>query len=103
MAGSPESFYATNPDSQSGHIYGTSVAAARYNGSASACTTTAITLPISQIDTYETLNGQQHGSKLTYNAFGLLTSETDYDFSTNTTTHGTALRNGASATLRLGL
>lgn len=51
-------------------------------------------MPVTQIDTYETLNGsQQHGSKLTYNTFGLLTSETDYDFSTSTNTHGSPLRN----------
>ena len=49
-------------------------------------------MPISQIDTYETLNSvQQHGSTLTYNSNGLQTAETDYDFG-GASTRGSALR-----------
>jgi hypothetical protein len=63
-----------------------------YNASSNPCTTTAVTLPISQIDTYETLNSaQQHGSTLTYNSYGLLTAETDYDFG-GASARGAALR-----------
>ena len=52
-----------------------------YNASAQPCTTTALTLPITQIDTYETLNGiQQHGSEAKFNTYGLQTDEYDYDF-----------------------
>ena len=48
-------------------------------------------MPISQIDTYETLNSvQQHGSTFTYN-HGLQTAETDYDF--GRAAHAATLRN----------
>lgn len=94
MAGSPESFYETNRTVNQGSSPTLLSRLTCYNNAAVPCTTTAVTLPISQIDTYETLNGiQQHGSKLTYNTFGLLTSETDYDFSTSTNSHGPPLRN----------
>jgi RHS repeat-associated protein len=52
-----------------------------YNGAAQPCAATALTLPIAQIDTYETLNGvQQHGMTQKYNIYGLETEEDDYDF-----------------------
>jgi YD repeat-containing protein len=94
ISGTPKAFYETN---RTVHQGTSTILLSRqtcYNGSAPSCLTTAATLPISQIDNYETLNGtQQHGSKSTYNTFGLLTSKTDYDFSTNTTSHGSVLRN----------
>jgi YD repeat-containing protein len=93
MAGSPEAFFETKRTVNQGSNTVLLSRQTCYNNSGSSCTTTAITLPISQIDTYETLNGLQHGSTLTYNTFGLLTSETDYDFSTSTNTHGSPLRN----------
>ena len=49
-------------------------------GTAPPCATTAVGLPIAQIDTYESLSGEEHGSTLTYNTYGLETAETDYDF-----------------------
>jgi YD repeat-containing protein len=89
MSGSPEAFYETN---RTVHQGSSTVLLSRqtcYNGSGTSCTTTAINLPILQVDNYETLNGiQQHGSTLTYNTFGLLTSKTDYDF--NGTSRSTA-------------
>jgi YD repeat-containing protein len=81
MSGSPEAFYETNRTVRQGSSPVLLSRQTCYNHSGSTCTTTAITPPITQIDTYETLNGaQQHGSTLTYNTFGLLTSRTDYDF-----------------------
>lgn len=52
-----------------------------YNAQAPACTTQTLNLPITQIDTYETLNGiQQHGSEAKYNTYGEQTDRYDYDF-----------------------
>ena len=83
MAGAPEAFYETNRTVHQGSSSGPILLTRQtcYDGASNPCTTTAIGLPIAQIDTYETLNGiQQHGSRFTYNTFGLLTSKTDYDF-----------------------
>ncbi len=93
MAGSPEAFYETNRTIH-WNTTGNPVILSRqtcYNNSGSSCLTTAINLPITQIDTYETLgNNEEHGSTLTYNSYGLQTSETDYDFGSST--RGSALR-----------
>jgi RHS repeat-associated protein len=54
-----------------------------YNTQAQSSCATAptLTLPVTQIDTYETLDGiQQHGSTAKYNTYGLQTDEYDYDF-----------------------
>lgn len=52
-----------------------------YNQSTAPCTTTAITPPITQIDTYQTMDGTlENGSTFTYNQYGLLTDEKDYDY-----------------------
>jgi RHS repeat-associated protein len=83
MAGSPESFYETNRSVHQGSSSGPVLLARQtcYGGAAHPCTTTAIGLPVSQIDTYETFNSaQQHGSTITFNAYGLQTGETDFDF-----------------------
>ena len=93
MAGAPEAFYETNRTVNQGASTALLSRQTCYNGATNPCSTTALTLPITQIDTYETLNGsEQHGSKVAYNTFGLKTSETDYDFSTNLTSHGSILR-----------
>jgi RHS repeat-associated protein len=66
-----------------------------YNGSASPCKMTAVTLPISQIDTYETLNGGlEHGATAKYNTYGLQTEQDTYDFGT-TSARGGLLRKEA--------
>jgi hypothetical protein len=94
IAGSPESFYETNRTVHQNASNGAVLLSRQtcYNNSGSSCLTTAITPPISQIDTYETLgNSEQHGSTLTYNSYGLQTSETDYDFGPSN--RGSALRN----------
>ena len=81
MSGTPESFYETTRTINQGSSTVLLSRQTCYNASANPCTTNAITQPIFQIDTYETLNGsQQHGSTFTYNSFGLLTSQADYDF-----------------------
>jgi hypothetical protein len=65
-----------------------------YNGSSSSCTTTAVSSPISQVDTYETLDGlETHGSTVTFNTtYGTETEAKTYDFSTSATSHGALLR-----------
>jgi RHS repeat-associated protein len=76
-------FYETNRSVYQGAESGTPVVSRQtcYNGAASPCTTTIPTIPFSQIDTYETLNGvQEHGSTAKYNTYGLQTEEDDYDF-----------------------
>ena len=93
MSGSPESFYETsrtvNQTTPSGVLLTRQTC---YNNSASPCPTTAVTLPIAQIDTYESLNSSGlHGSTLTYNSYGLETAETDYDFG-GATARGPVLR-----------
>ena len=82
-AGSPEAFYETNRSIYQGSASGTAVLSRQtcYDGKAPSCLTTAVSLPITQIDTYEALNSSGlHGSTLTYNSYGLETAETDYDF-----------------------
>lgn len=52
-----------------------------YNSDSPPCTTTAFNLPITQIDTYETLNGiQMHGATAKYNSAGMETESDIYDF-----------------------
>lgn len=52
-----------------------------YNQAPSPCNTSTFTSPISQIDTYETLNGSQtHGSTAIYNTYGMQTEADVYDF-----------------------
>ncbi|MBX6362084.1 MAG: RHS repeat protein, partial [Acidobacterium ailaaui] len=82
-AGTTAAYYETHRNIYQGAESGTPLVARQtcYNGSANPCTTSQFTLPISQIDTYETLNGtQQHGSTTLYNTYGLKTQEMDYDF-----------------------
>jgi hypothetical protein len=56
-----------------------------YNGATSPCTTASFTLPVTQIDTYETLDGvATHGSTAKYNAYGAQTEADAYDFGTST-------------------
>ena len=51
-----------------------------YNA-ATACTTTALTLPIAQLDTYNVLNGvQESGITAKYNTYGFQTELDNYDF-----------------------
>jgi RHS repeat-associated protein len=76
-------YYETNRSVYQGAESGTAVLARQtcYNGTASPCTTTAISLPITQIDTYETLDGiQMHGSTAKFNTYGAQTEADDYDF-----------------------
>ncbi len=79
-------FYETNRSVYQGAESGTPLLARQtcYNGQAQPCTTAAFTLPVAQIDTYETLNGSvQHGSTAKYNTTGLQTDQYDYDFGTS--------------------
>ena len=95
ISGSPEAFYETNRNVHQGNSSGPILLSRQtcYNGSSNPCTTTAVTAQVTQVDTYETLNGiEQHGSTFTYNTVGQLTSQTDYDFTSSTTSHGPPLR-----------
>jgi RHS repeat-associated protein len=52
-----------------------------FNGISSSCTSTAPTLPITSVVTTTTLNGSsEKESALTYNAYGLITDDKEYDF-----------------------
>ena len=76
-------YYETNRAQYQGTKTGNPLLARQtcYNGQAQPCTTATFSLPISQIDTYETLNAiQQHGMTQKYNANGMETEEDDYDF-----------------------
>ncbi len=83
-SGTPTAFYETDRKVYQGSTASGTLILDRqtcYNGAGEPCFTTALTLPISQTDTYETLNGiQEHGSTAKYNTYGLQTDEYDYDF-----------------------
>jgi RHS repeat-associated protein len=82
-AGTTAAYYETNRAFYQGSAAGTPLLARQtcYNAQAPSCTTQSLTLPVSQIDTYQTLNGgEENGSTLSYDAYGDLTEEQDYDF-----------------------
>jgi hypothetical protein len=63
-----------------------------YNAESSPCATTIFSLPISQIDTYETLNGiEMHGSRAEYNSYGMQTQAQVYDYG-SASARGSVLR-----------
>jgi RHS repeat-associated protein len=63
-----------------------------YNGATAPCTTAAFTLPVTQIDTWETLNGiETHGATAKYNASGMQTESDAYDYG-GATARGALLR-----------
>jgi RHS repeat-associated protein len=59
-----------------------------YNGAASPCTSTAISLPITQrnVTSQIGISGSQSLQILKYNVYGLLTEEDDYDYASGTPT-----------------
>jgi RHS repeat-associated protein len=76
-------YYETNRSVYQGPATGTPVVSRQtcYNGAAAPCTTSPISYPVTQIDTYETLDGiQTHGGTTKYNSYGLETERDDYDF-----------------------
>ena len=93
----PARYYETSRTIYQGAANGTPVLARTtcYNGSGTAtpCTSTAFSLPISEIDTYETLNGiETHGSTVKYSTYGAQTENDMYDFASGTTSRGNLLR-----------
>lgn len=83
LAGQQAEYYETNRAIYEGAASGTPLLSRQtcYNGSSSPCTTTSITLPFTQVDTYETLNGvQMHGATVKYNSYGLQTEEDTFDY-----------------------
>jgi hypothetical protein len=75
--------YETNRSIYQGAETGTPVIARQtcYNNALPPCTTKTISLPVSWIDTYETVDGiQMHGTRAIYNTFGMQTEADVYDF-----------------------
>jgi hypothetical protein len=93
-AGTTAVYYETSRSVYQGVATGTPVVARNtcYNGAASPCTTTAPSVPISQIDTYATLDGiQTNGATAKYNGYGAQTEADVYDFG-GSTSRGLLLR-----------
>jgi len=74
-----------------------------YNGAAAPCNSTSITLPITQVTSLpQWANGQESKTNATYNSYGLVTEEDDYDYGSGgpgpllrkTTTSYASLGNG---------
>jgi YD repeat-containing protein len=94
-AGTIAEYYETSRKIYQGAATGTPVIARNtcYNGAASPCATTIPTVPFSQIDTYETLNGlQTDGSTAKFNSNGMQTEADAYDFASGTASRGSLLR-----------
>jgi RHS repeat-associated protein len=87
-------YYETNRSVYQGAESGTPVIARTtcYDGATSSCSTATFTLPITQIDTYETLNGvEMHGVTAKYNAYGMQTEADVYDYG-GSSSRGSLLR-----------
>lgn len=83
IVGSPTAFFETKAALFTGAATGAPLSQTQtcYNAATGDCTATPITVPISQIDTYKTLDGkQQSGSTSKFNSFGLQTENDIYDF-----------------------
>jgi RHS repeat-associated protein len=92
-SGTTAEYYETSRSVYQGAASGTAVVARNtcYNAAASPCATTIPTLPFSQIDTYETLNGlETHGATAMFNTYGMQTEAEVWDF--GTTSRGSLLR-----------
>jgi RHS repeat-associated protein len=82
-SGTTAVYYETSRSIYQGAVGGTPVIARNtcYNGAASPCTTASFALPVTQIDTYKTLNGMEtDGRTAKYNAYGMQTEADVYDF-----------------------
>jgi len=87
--GTMAAYYETSRKMYQGAATGTPVLfrATCYNsaGGASPCATTSFSLPITQIDNYETLNGvEMHGATVKYDSYGELTESDYYDYGGST-------------------
>jgi RHS repeat-associated protein len=93
--GDPAEYYETSRSVNNGVVGGTPLVALQtcYNHAAQgACGSTALTLPISQIDTYSVRDGvAMAGSTVKFNTYGLATERDTYDFG-STTTRGASLQ-----------
>jgi len=91
----PGTYYETNRQLYQGAKTGTPVLAQStcYNANTSACLTTQMSLPISQIDTSDTFNGAEtNGATSKFDSHGDLTESDIYDFGTGGTRGTTVLR-----------
>jgi RHS repeat-associated protein len=82
-AGTPTEFFEMQRSIYNGAASGTPLLSLQtcYNAVAPPCSTSVPTLPLSQIDTYETLDGiQMHGATAKYNTYGMQTEADVYDF-----------------------
>lgn len=87
-------YYETQRNIYEGAATGTPVVVRQtcYNAESSPCATTKITIPVNQIDTYESLNGSGlHGSTAKFNSNGMETEADVYDFG-GSTSRGALLR-----------
>jgi RHS repeat-associated protein len=76
-------YYETNRSIYQGSATGTPLLARAtcYDARTQPCNTTQFSLPVTQIDTYNTLNGlQEDGSTTKYNSYGSQTDQYNYDF-----------------------
>ena len=71
-----------------------------YNGNTSSCTTTAITLPITERNVTKTLGSEVCQHVYSYNDYGLLTEQEDYDY--GSTSPGSLLRETSITYASLG-
>jgi RHS repeat-associated protein len=88
-------YYETNRNVYQGAETGTPVVAQQtcYDGAAPSCTTASFSLPVTQVDTYESLNGSGlEGSTSTFNSYGMQTEAEIWDFGTSSS-RGSLLRN----------
>jgi RHS repeat-associated protein len=82
-AGTSAVYYETSRSIYQGSASGTPVVARNtcYDAAAFPCTTASFTLPITQIDTYETLDGiETHGTTAKFNTYGAQTEADIYDY-----------------------
>ncbi|MGA3372446.1 MAG: hypothetical protein ABSC48_11875 [Terracidiphilus sp.] len=94
-AGTTAQYYETSRSVYNGAATGTPVVALNtcYNGAANPCATAIPTLPISEIATYNTIDGlETDGTTAWYSSYGMLTEVEVWDFASGTTSRGSLLR-----------
>ncbi len=96
-AGTTAEYYETSRNVYQGAATGTPLLARQtcYNSANHPCVTTAITLPITRIDYFNSFNGGGlDGSAQTYNSYGLVTSQGTWDYG-SASSRGAILRTEA--------
>jgi RHS repeat-associated protein len=93
----------TQPVTQIQHYQGSSTLLTTdlycYNGATSGCATAVVSLPITEVDVYHTINGLSLGSsrnQTKYDKYGNVTYSAQYDFGSSTPTSATTIAYGSS-------